>query len=271
MHAGAIALEGGLWFVHETGLGDFMVLFQADIEIESGKTRVIGVVHRFVVVLIGLTAELPDEHFPPPMVILRRHAGGDADLSDVACAIDLGQLLGCFNKLVEGGRRGFNSGFVKEARVVEERKRADCGRQRIIGIPALHRLHHREEFCVDPRRVKDIRRQRLNEVCFDIVVQPAIKQLHHIRAFSGGNGRGHLGAVVSIREVGHLDGDVGIGRLEFLDQLLHGIDTRIEKILPIFDFDSHCRAANEGRKRGHAAERRTPEKFEHRCCSRLDR
>jgi len=86
-------------------------------------------------------------------------------------------------------------------------------------------------------RRESIGRQRLDQLGIHVVVQPAVKQLNHVGSFTGWNGGGHFRAIVRIGKMRHRHGDVGICGLEVFDQLLHGRDASVEKVLPILDLN----------------------------------
>ena len=144
---------------------------------------------------------------------------------------------------------GVDTGLFHQAFVVEQRQRAHGGGQRPVLVALLHRLHHREELLVDLGGREDIRRQRLDQLGLDVVVQPAVEQLHHVRPFARRDRGGDLGAVVGIGEMGHRDRDIRVCRLEVLDQLLHRRHARIEEVLPVLDLD---RVRRRCRQRRHA-------------------
>jgi hypothetical protein len=192
------------------------------------------------------------------MVVLRGHARREAHLRDVSGAVDLGHGLRRGDEFVERlGRRG-DAGLLHEAFVVEERERAHGGRQRPVLVALLHGLHHREELGVDLGGREDVGRQRLDQVRRHIVVEPAVEELHHVRSLARGDGRGDLRAVVRVGEVGHLDGDVRIGGLELLDQLLHRGDAGVEEVLPVFDLHRVGGRAEKCGDAGRGGERQCP-------------
>ncbi|MNK89689.1 hypothetical protein D3C87_1097050 [compost metagenome] len=96
--------------------------------------------------------------------------------------------------------------------------------------------------------------QRLQDAAGCELVQPAIKQLHHVRPLAGHVGGNHAGLVVGVRKGHLLDGDVRIGLLKLRDQLVHGFHACVEDILPIFDFNRlrgvECKCAETGNQAG---------------------
>ena len=93
----------------------------------------------------------------------------------------------------------------------------------------------------------------------DEVVEPAVEELHDVRALAGRNGGGDLRLVVGIREGRVLDRDARIGRLEALDQLIHRLDAGVEHVLPVLDLDGLRRPGREQADAGHEAEQHSSE------------
>ena len=84
-------------------------------------------------------------------MILRRHAGGDANLGDVAGTIGLGQFLGRLDQFVQRLGRAVDPGLFEKPLVVEQRQRTHGGRQRPIVVALAHGGDHREEVRLDLR------------------------------------------------------------------------------------------------------------------------
>ena len=143
------------------------------------------------------------------------------------------------DQLVERWRRlrGVEPGLLEQLLVPEQRQRAHGGRHRVVLAVDLHLLHDREELALDLGGTEQLGRQRLQELRLQVVLQPAVEELHHVGPLPGGDRRGDLQPEVVVGDVGVLDLDAGIGRLEPLDQLVDRLDALREGVLPVLDLD----------------------------------
>ena len=78
MHTGSAGFEGGLRFIHEADLGDAVDIFQIGVKFKRRQSGLIVVIHLGVIVRVGIATELAYQTLAEPVVVLRRHAGGNA-------------------------------------------------------------------------------------------------------------------------------------------------------------------------------------------------
>ncbi|MDT4865650.1 hypothetical protein FQZ97_1004640 [compost metagenome] len=187
------------------------------------------------------------------MQILTRHIECNAFAQQIAGSIALGGFLGVSEQFVEVFRRvlGIKTSFFEKLLVVEQCQRAHSRRQAIIFIAALHCTDDREEFTFDLVVRKCVLRQRLQNATGCKFIEPAIEQLHDVRAFARHLRRNDAGLIVVIRERNLFYLDVRIGFFEILDQFVHRLDARFKDILPIFDFNGLCSVDCDRAQTGH--------------------
>ena len=218
MHTGTSRLESCLRLIHETRCRHAMDLFQTGIEFQRLQPGLVVVVHLLIAIHVRIAAELADQHLAEPVVVLRGHSRGDAHLGNIARPIARRQLACHLDQFIKGLGWLGDARLVKQARVIKQCERTHSRWQRPILAVAFHGLHHGEKFCVHLFDRECIGGQRLDQFGFHIVIQPAVKQLHHIRSLSRRDRGRHLGAVIRIGEMGHLDSDVRVCRLGLTDR-----------------------------------------------------
>ena len=169
-------------------------------------------------------------------------------------------LLGDVEQLVEGLRRlrRIEARPPEELLVPEEGERAHRGGHGVVLAVHLHLLRRAGRSPARSRPGKQLRRQGLEELRLQVVLEPAVEELHHVGPLPGRDRGGDLQPEVVVRDVGVLDLDGGIRRLEALDELVDRLDALGEGVLPVLDLHglrggraSRTRASDQRLPRSH--------------------
>jgi hypothetical protein len=244
-------LEGGHAVGHEADLPDLVLRDEVGVPAHSAVAGGVVVRDGLAVGRVRLAPHLADQHLAHPVVVLEPHVDRDARLEEVSAGVALGELLGHREHLVErlGRLRGIEPGLGEELLVPEEGQRADGGRHRIVLAVHLHLLHEGEEVPLDVGGGEHLRRQGLEELRLQVVVEPAVEELDDVGPLAGRDRRRDLQPEVVVGHMGVLDLDARVLRLESLDELVDGLDTLGERVLPVLDL--HGLGAGGSRERDH--------------------
>src|SRR5690606_5780296 len=143
------------------------------------------------------------------------------------------------------GGRAVEAGGLQLVEVVEQREAAHGGGQPVPDAVDLRGLDERRELLVERGVVEVLLGQRDHVAGALPGGEPAVEELHDVGTLAGGQRGRDLLRVAVVRERLVPDDDVGVLRLEPLDQPVHGVDASGELALPVGDRPTGARRPGE--------------------------